>query len=110
MYHLSMKISIRPLPGNCPESILDSRVAEIAGILRPLGFELQSSRFYFHPDEEAEARGIEFAGAQIRIDKSCKRPQSVVHLSQIVFSLCALCSSLQFSYTAEVQELSAPDT
>lgn len=109
MYYLSMNISIRPLLDDCTSSILDSREIEVVSILRAFGFEPKCSRFYFHPDEESEMRGIEFEGTQIHIEKGCKKPQSVVHLSQIIFSLCALFSSYRFSYSAEVEELSMKD-
>lgn len=109
MYFLSMNISIRPLLDNCTSSSLDLRKNEVVSILRAIGFEPKCSLFYFHPDEESEMRGIEFEGTQIHIEKACKKPQSVVHLSQIIFSLCALFSSCGFSYSAEVEELSMTD-
>ncbi len=110
MYRLSMTVKVRQLLASERESLLESRTDEVCDILRSFGCSPTPRRFYFHPDEEAEVRGIEFPGVEIHILRDCKRPQSVVHLSQIVFSLCALFSSEKFSYTAEVEGLSAKDT
>ncbi|MBR4276548.1 MAG: hypothetical protein IKQ32_06240 [Prevotella sp.] len=72
----------------------------LLSVLNPLRISCKQSFAYYHPDEEAEMRGIDYVELNLHIWRDCKRFRSVVSLSQLVRALSDI-----FDGTADTQVL-----
>jgi|GEM_PF-3595550 hypothetical protein len=59
-------------------------------VLNPLLISSKQSFSYYHPDEEAEMKAIDYVELHISLQRPCKRFRSVVALSQLVLALSNL--------------------
>lgn len=59
-------------------------------VLNPLLISSKQSFSYYHPDEEAEMKAIDYVELHISLQRPCKRFRSVVALSQLVLDLSNL--------------------
>ena len=59
-------------------------------VLNPLLISSKQSFSYYHPDEEAEIKAIDYVELHISLQRPCKRFRSVVALSQLVLALSNL--------------------
>lgn len=59
-------------------------------VLSSLGVTESSDFYYYHPDEEAEVRGIDYVALNVSLTFQCKKFRSLVYVAQIIQSLTAL--------------------
>ena len=72
----------------------------LLSVTNPLHISCKQSFSYYHPDEEAEMRGIDYVELRLHLWRDCKRFRSVVSLSQLVRALSDL-----YDGTADTQVL-----
>ena len=72
----------------------------LLSVSNPLHISCKQSFAYYHTDEEAEMRGIDYVELHLHLWRDCKRFRSVVSLSQLIRALSDL-----YDGTADTQVL-----
>ena len=93
MYRFKATITIRQgraASKKSEESLRCYADVQLLSVLNPLRISCKQSFSYYHPDEEAEVRGIDYVELILHLQRDCKRFRSVVSLSQLVRALSDL--------------------